>query len=154
MTGKDIPTVPIHIRSWKHFEPGTAGYYNIRSGINIPLTRGRNSNILNSIKDLKHTGAHEEVHAANTYLTETYNTPNLGVYVGKILKVIPNNYYLPNKAHPISKKYYNRFVSGPLAHGRYPEEHYANFMGSKASGRNFIIDNFGRELNLTPKGFI
>lgn len=154
LTGKDVPMAPLHIRSWKHFAPGTNGYYNRFSGINIPLTRSRNSNRLQNIKELKHLGAHEEVHAANNYLTRTYNTPKLGVYERKFLKVIPNDYFLPNKAHPISKKYYNRFVSGPLAHGRYPEEHYANFMGAKVSGRNFILDSFGRELNLTPKGFI
>ena len=152
LTGKNIPTVPFHIRSWKHFAPGTAGYYWNRS-ISLPLTRSRNSNIVD-FKELRHTGAHEEVHAANSYLTSTYNTPRLGEYARKFLKVIPNNYFLPNKAHPISKKYYNRFIFGPLAHGRFPEEHYANFMGAKASGRNFIVDNFDRELNLTPKGFI
>ena len=83
--------------------------------------------------------------------------PSLGVYKDKLLGFIPNNYYVPNMMHPIAKKNRNYFMASLLPHGRFPEEHWANYLGSKAVGENstqYAMVNLSNELSLPPKGFL
>lgn len=161
LTGLDIDEPSIHINSWKHFKPGTTGYYLV-GRIHMPLTRNRLSNIRNSTNSLRRTGGHEQAHYANDVLTSTFNTPQLGKYSLK------TKYFVPNPDHNIALKYQNQFMKRNqlqknflskqgLNHGKYPEETWANYMGAKAAGWNdlhFKLDNLSREGILPPKGFI
>ena len=156
LTGWRPPGEMMHIEPSKKFDFGTTGYYTY-DGIHFPLTKNRLSNIRVSDSSLLHTGAHEQAHAANSWFNTVFETPRLGTRVEKIAGFIPNKYYIPNKNHPISNKYYWKFMFSPTSHGRFPEETWANYLGAKATGKSkpgYMFDNFARELILPPKGFI
>lgn len=158
LTGIEVPRVKDQFRSWKHFNSSTVGFFDpLKNKIYSPLTRFRFSNIVAKEGPLLNTGGHEQAHAANAFLNSNFQTPTLGIRGGKWLKIFRNRYYLPNKMHPIAKKYYWKFNLNPFEHGRFPEETWANYMGNKAQGRSnfgYYLDNFAREIMFPPKGFI
>lgn len=155
LTGLKMPKPTVKIKPSKWFKLSVNGTYK-NNKIHVLLT-DHFSNISPTDRHFRQLGGHEQTHFANDVLTYNFNTPPLKIYKEKILKFIPNNYYIPNKAHPIGKKYYKPFMRSLLSHGRSPEESWANYMGAKAIGltdKQYPQFNFSIELMRPPKGFI